>query len=86
MGEMALRIAVRAHPRAAREKVAWQDGVLHAWVGAPAIEGKANLALARLIGRTLGVAPSRVRLVSGAHGREKVVEVEGLDSLPARPG
>lgn len=81
-GEMAVLIAVRAHPRAAREKVVWADGVLHAWVAPPAEDGRANHALIRLIGRALGVPPSRVRLVRGARGRDKVVEVDGLDALP----
>lgn len=46
---------------------------------APAPErGKANEATIELLARTLGVAPSDVRLVSGHGGRDKTVEVSGL--------
>ena len=69
------RIAVRAHPGAARERVAWTDGVLHVWVTAPAVDGRANLALVRAIARGLGVRRSEVALVAGERSRDKVVEV-----------
>jgi uncharacterized protein YggU (UPF0235/DUF167 family) len=46
---------------------------------APAPErGKANEATIELLARTLRVAPSDVRLVSGHGARDKTVEVSGL--------
>lgn len=75
-------VSVRAHPRARREHAEWRDAVLHVWVTMPALEGRANRALVRAIAAEFGVAPSRVRLVSGERGRDKVVEVEGVDRLP----
>jgi hypothetical protein len=48
------------------------------------VEGAANEALARFLGKALGVAPSAVRVVSGATGRNKVVRVAGLDAATAR--
>jgi uncharacterized protein YggU (UPF0235/DUF167 family) len=51
---------------------------------APPVEGAANWALARFLGRALGVAPSAVRVVSGASGRNKVVSVAGLDVATER--
>ena len=48
------------------------------------MEGAANEALSRFLGKTLGVAPSAVRVVSGASGRNKVVSVAGLDAATAR--
>ena len=50
-------------------------------VAAAPVEGAANGALVRLIAASLGVAGGRVRLVSGATSRRKIVEVEGVDAV-----
>jgi uncharacterized protein (TIGR00251 family) len=76
----AARIRVRLQPRAhADELVGVRDGVLRARVCAPAVDGRANRALCRLIARQAGVAPSRVTIVRGERSRDKVVEVDGVD-------
>jgi uncharacterized protein YggU (UPF0235/DUF167 family) len=74
-----MRIAVRAHPGASRERVDWDGGVMHVWVTARAVDGAANRALVRAIARHLAVRASAVAVVTGARGRDKVVEVTGLD-------
>jgi uncharacterized protein YggU (UPF0235/DUF167 family) len=56
-----------------------RQGVLLARVSAPALEGRANRALCRLLAKQLGVAPSRVTVVRGLRSRDKLVEVEGID-------
>jgi len=47
------------------------DDALTIYVREPAIEGKANDAVARLLAAHLNVAPSRVQLASGATARVK---------------
>jgi len=76
-------LTVRAHPRAARERLEWDGELLHAWVTAPAVDDRANRAVVLAVARWLGVAPARVRLLSGARGRSKLVEVDGDPDLPA---
>lgn len=71
---------VRVHPRSARSRAAWREDVLHVWVTEPAIEGRANRAVLRVVADVLGVPPSSVSLVRGERGRDKVVQVE----TPAR--
>ncbi len=76
----AARIGVRLRPRGhADELLGVEDGVLHARVSAPPVDGKANKALCRLIAKRVGVAPSRVRVARGEKSREKLVEVEGIE-------
>jgi hypothetical protein len=76
------RIAVRLQPRAHRDElVTIREGVLIARVTAPALEGRANLALRRLLAGRLGVAPSRVTIVRGERSREKLIEVGGIDQV-----
>ena len=80
-----LTLRVRVQPRASKDALGGErEGALVVRLTAPPVEGAANEALARFLGRTLGVAPSAVRVVSGASGRNKVVSVAGLDAATAR--
>ena len=74
------RVPVKVHPRAKRSGVAGRLG--EAWkldLAAPAVDGKANEECVRWFAELAGVSRSRVRIVSGATGRLKVVEVEGVE-------
>jgi uncharacterized protein YggU (UPF0235/DUF167 family) len=53
-------------------------------VTAPPVEGAANDALCRLVAKAAGVAPSRVSVVRGQRGRQKVVRVDGVDEAALR--
>ena len=80
-----LTLRVRVQPRASRDALSGErEGALVVRLTAPPVEGAANEALARFLGKALGVAPSAVRVVSGATGRNKVVQVAGLDAATAR--
>jgi uncharacterized protein (TIGR00251 family) len=74
-------IEVRLRPRGGGDELlGLRDGVLRARVSAPPVDGKANLALCRLIAKRAGVAPSRVEVVRGERSRDKVVRVVGIES------
>jgi hypothetical protein len=76
----AVRVRVRVQPRASRTEVVGEhDGALKVRVAAPPVDGAANDELVRFIARRVGVARSRIRIVSGDVGRSKVVEIEGVD-------
>ena len=80
-----LTLRVRVVPRASKNALGGErEGALVVRLTAPPVEGAANEALARFLGRTLGVAPSAVRVLSGASGRNKIVSVAGLDAATAR--
>jgi hypothetical protein len=80
-----ITLRVRVQPRASRDALGGErDGALVVRLTAPPVEGAANEALARFLGKALGVAPSAVRVVTGASGRNKVVSVAGLDASGAR--
>lgn len=65
--------AIRATPRARRNALTQdQDGTLRAHVTAPPEGGRATAAVLALLARALDVAPSRLRLRSGAASRDKV--------------
>jgi len=79
-----LTIQVRATPGAKRSEVLGVvDGRLRVRVHAPAVEGKANGELVRLLAAWAGVRRSAVAITRGERGREKTVRIEGLDRPPA---
>jgi uncharacterized protein (TIGR00251 family) len=80
-----ITLRVRVQPRASRDALSGErEGALVVRLAAPPVEGAANEALARFLGKALGVAPSAVRVVSGASGRNKLVSVAGVDAAAAR--
>ncbi len=84
-GPEALTLRVRVQPRASRDALGDErEGALVVRLTAPPVEGAANQALTRFLGRALGVAPSAIRIVSGAGGRHKRVAVSGIDAATAR--
>ncbi|MGN2641511.1 DUF167 domain-containing protein [Nocardia takedensis] len=52
------------------------DGTLHLYVRAPAVEGKANKAAIELLADHFGVPKSRVRLTAGATSRTKRFDID----------
>jgi len=73
------RVSVKVHPRAKRTRLAGRFG--DAWkldLAAPPVDGKANDECVRFFAELAGVPRSRVRIVTGATARLKLVEVEGM--------
>jgi uncharacterized protein (TIGR00251 family) len=78
-------LRVRVHPRASRDALGGEHGgALVVRLAAPPVDGAANEALARFLGKALGVAPSAVSVLHGATSRNKVVRVAGVDAKAAR--
>ncbi len=79
------RITVRLTPRGGRDTIqGWASGELRVRVARPPAEGEANEALLKLLARALGVAPSRLAILSGATARTKVIEIEGMSQDDAQ--
>lgn len=75
-------LAVRVHPGARRNEITGiYDGALKISLTAPPAGGKANAALLRFLAAKLGIARSRVELVSGATNRAKVIQIAGLSTV-----
>lgn len=76
-----LRFAIRVKPGAKRDFVGGEHaGALIVSVKAPAVEGKANEAVRRVLAKVLGVRSRDLVVVQGEHRRDKVIE---LDAAPA---
>ena len=72
-----MRISVHLKPnsRHREEVVVGDDGVLTIYTKAPAIEGQANMAAAKLLAKYFGVAVSKVKFVRGAASKYKLFEI-----------
>ena len=71
---------MRVQPRAGRNRITGRYGAaMKVQLTAPPVDGAANLALAELLAEALGVSKHAVRLIAGAHSRDKIVEVETTD-------
>jgi uncharacterized protein YggU (UPF0235/DUF167 family) len=75
---MPLTVTIRVHPGAPRTAVRGSRGdALVVRVTAKPVAGKATEAALRAVAKAFGVAPSGVRLVTGAASRDKVVQIDG---------
>lgn len=67
-------LSIRVTPKASRDAILGVVGdELKISLQAPPIQGEANKALVRFLGKTLGVARGRLELVSGESSRRKRV-------------
>jgi len=67
------RLTLRVTPGARSEAVELGEGRLLIKVRAKPEDGKANAAVLELLARALGVATSRLQLLRGTSGRDKLV-------------
>jgi uncharacterized protein YggU (UPF0235/DUF167 family) len=79
-----MRLRLRVHPGAGRQRLHWDGSTLHLWVTAPAVDGAANAATVVAVARWAGRPPSTVRLVAGARSRTKLVDIVDFE-LPLPP-
>jgi hypothetical protein len=73
-----MEIRVKVIPKSSKTKLAGQlpDGTWKVRVAAAPEKGKANRALCSFLGEYFGVAPSRVRIVSGETSHLKRIQID----------
>jgi hypothetical protein len=76
-------ITVKIQPKSSNDQiVGWQeDGSLKIKVSAPPVEGSANKKLIEIISKKLGVAKSRIKIISGGKSKEKAIEICGVENI-----
>ena len=78
-------IPIRVVPRAGRTALdGVVEGALRVRLAAPPVEGAANRALVEFLADLLGVPKRDVAIVRGERGRQKLVQVRGLDADQVR--
>lgn len=76
LAKSGLRLDLRVTPGARANTVIRDGGRLGATTTAPPEDGKANAAVTDLLARALGIAASRLTLVSGATSRDKSFRID----------
>ena len=70
-----MKIKVRVNPHSSRDEVMKTSDGYVVRVKAQPKEGKANVAVIKLLAEYFGVTKSSVRITSGLSGRNKIVEI-----------
>jgi len=77
--EGAVILLVRMQPRASKDEIAGEmAGALKIRLRAPAVEGRANEALAEFLAELLKTPKAAVRILSGDRSRTKRIEIRGV--------
>ena len=81
-GKHGSALPVRVTPRARRNEVVdiLSDNTIKIRLTAPPVEGKANEALIKFLSDLLEVPKSRIEIVAGATGRDKLVSIINMDT------
>ena len=81
-GKKGSALAVRVTPRASRNEVVelLDDGTIKVRLAAPPSDNEANEALIEFLSEILGVPRSRLDIVAGVAGRDKLISVVDMDT------
>ena len=80
-GQKGSALAVRITPRATRNEIVevLDDGTIKVRIAAPPADNEANDALIEYLSEILGVPRSKLDIVAGASGRDKLIAVVDMD-------
>lgn len=85
-GRRGAALAIRVTPRARRDEIVeiLADQTIKVRLTAPPVEGKANEALVEFLAKVLRVSRSRIEIVAGVTGRDKLVSIIDMESAEAQ--
>ena len=70
-----MRYSIRVIPKAKQNKIVVEKDRLKVYLTAPAIEGRANEALIKILAAHFQVRKGEIRIVKGEKSRDKIVEI-----------
>lgn len=84
-GKKGSALAVRVTPRASHNEIVelMEDGTIKVRIAAPPSDNEANETLIGFLAEVLGVARSRLDIVAGVSGRDKLISVVDMDAETA---
>ncbi len=78
-----ITINIKVEPRSSRKGFAGVVGdALKIRVNSPPVGGAANDEVIETISEELGIRKTSIKIIRGATSKNKVVEIQGIDSLP----
>lgn len=84
-GRRGSALAVRVTPRASRNEIValLEDGTIKVRIAAPPSDHEANEMLIAFLSEVLGVPKSRLDIVAGLTGRDKLISIMDMDAQTA---
>ncbi len=84
-GKKGSALAVRVTPRASRNEIVdlLDDGTIKIRIASPPTDNEANETLIEFLSQILGVPKSRLDIVAGLTGRDKLISVVDMDAETA---
>jgi hypothetical protein len=81
-GKAGAALAIRVTPRAKRNEIieVQADGTVKIHLTAPPVEGKANQALIEFLAEVLDIPTSKIEIIAGTSGRNKLISILGMDA------
>lgn len=81
-GKVGSALAVRVTPRASRNQIVevMADGTVRIRITASPVDGEANAQLLAFLAEVLNVPKSRLEIVAGLSGRDKLISVLDMDA------
>ena len=81
-GKVGSALAVRVTPRASKNKIVevLGDGTIKIHIAAPPVDGEANEELIVFLASVLNIPKSRLEIVAGQSGRDKLISVVDMDA------
>jgi uncharacterized protein (TIGR00251 family) len=85
-GRRGAALAIRVTPRSRRDELVeiLPDQTIKVRLTAPPVEGEANQALVEFLAKVLDVSKSRIEIVAGLSGRDKLVSILDMESSEAQ--
>ncbi len=78
-----ITINIKVEPRSSRKGFSGVVGdTLKIRVNSPPVGGAANAEVIETISEELGIRKTAIRIIRGATSKNKVVEIQGIDSIP----
>lgn len=84
-GKKGSALAIRVTPRASRNEIVelLEDGTIKVRIAAPPSDNEANETLISFLAEVLGVPKSRLDIVAGISGRDKLISIVDMDAETA---
>lgn len=80
-GKRGSALAVRVTPRSSRNEIVavMNDGTIKVHITAPPVDHEANKELVKFMAEVLGVPKSKLEIVAGMTGRDKLIAILDMD-------
>lgn len=78
-----ITLKVKVETRSSKKGISGLIGdALKIRVNSPPVGGAANEDLVEILSKEFGIKKSAIKIIMGHFSRDKVVEIEGIDSIP----